>query len=53
MLINLDRFALYTQLHMRLPSDNMAEISANEKMKAMLGGTGFPKIDYEHPADDE
>jgi hypothetical protein len=48
-LINLNRFALYQQLHMRLPASTENEQEANVKLRDLLGYVPDTTIDYEHP----
>jgi hypothetical protein len=47
-LINLNRFALYEQLHLPLPTGTAAERLRNEKMKGLFGYSSVT-VDYKHP----
>jgi hypothetical protein len=48
-LINLDRFALYEQLHMKLPATTAGEKLANQKLARLLGYYPAEVIEYAHP----
>ena len=48
-LINLNRFALYEQLHMQLPASTENEQEENVKLRDLLGYVPDTTIDYEHP----
>jgi len=47
-LINLNRFALYEQLHLPLPADTKAERLTNETMKGLFGYSPVV-VKYKHP----
>ena len=49
-LINLDRFALYEQLHLKLPAATAMERDANKKLAKLLGHDAVENLWYEHPA---
>jgi hypothetical protein len=49
-LINLDRFALYEQLHLRLPAGTVHEREMNEKLKSLFLYSETGILWYEHPA---
>ena len=51
-LINLDRFALYEQLHLPLPPDTISERSTNEKMTKLFNYDNAEIIAYNHPSRD-
>ena len=46
--INLDRFALYEQLHLPLPADTKAERVTNKKMKGLFEYSPV-NVEYKHP----
>lgn len=48
-LINLNRFALYQQLHMQLPASTDEEKGINAKLVDLLEYVPKTTIDYEHP----
>ncbi len=48
-LINLDRFILYEQLHMPLPADTTSERLRNGKMASLLGYDDAEVLSYQHP----
>lgn len=48
-LVNLDRFALYRQLHLPLPNDAVAEKATNERLRKVFEHVPEP-MGYEHPA---
>lgn len=48
-LINLNRFALYQQLHMQLPASTDEEKGMNAKLVDLLEYVPKTTIDYEHP----
>jgi hypothetical protein len=49
-LINLNRFTLYQQLHVRLPASTADERKTNAKLRALLDYDPDVTIAYEHPA---
>jgi hypothetical protein len=49
-LINLDRFALYEQLHLKLPAGTVHEREMNEKLKSLFMYNEAEIMWYEHPA---
>jgi hypothetical protein len=51
-LINLDRFVLYQQFHLRLPRATEEEQAMNEKLKLLLDYDDTAVVDYEHPVVD-
>jgi hypothetical protein len=51
-LINLDRFALYKQLHLELPHGTVEERRANVKVAELFSYDPEVVIRYEHPVDD-
>jgi hypothetical protein len=48
-LINLNRFALYQQLHLHLPASTKEEKETNTKLVDLLGYAPKTTINYEHP----
>jgi hypothetical protein len=48
-LINLNRFTLYQQFHVKLPASTDDELGVNEKLVDLLGYEPDTTIDYEHP----
>jgi hypothetical protein len=52
-LINIDRFALYKQLHLQLPASTKDERDTNRKMKRLFEYHDDVVLDYQHPADDD
>jgi hypothetical protein len=48
-LVNLNRFALYQQLHLQLPPSTEIEKVTNTKLARLLGYVPKTTIDYEHP----
>jgi hypothetical protein len=52
-LINLDRFDLYKQLHLRLPDETAAEREINKKLTRLFGYDPGAIVGYEHPTVDE
>jgi hypothetical protein len=48
-LINLNRFALYQQLHVQLPASTEKEQEMNAELADLLGYEPDTTIDYEHP----
>jgi hypothetical protein len=50
-LINLDRFALYKQLHLQLPATTKEERVTNTKMDNLFNYSKTEFIEYEHPVD--
>jgi hypothetical protein len=48
-LINLNRFALYEQLHVQLPASTEKEREANEKLMGLLAYKNPAGIAYKHP----
>jgi len=51
-LINLDRFTLYEQLHLKHPTDTKEERETNKKMALLLRYNRTVVVDYERPAVD-
>lgn len=49
-LVNLDRFALYEQLHLRLPAATAIEREANKKLGNLLNYDDAENFWYDHPA---
>jgi hypothetical protein len=49
-LINLDRFALYKELHLQLPAKTTEERDTNRKMASLFRYDPDKDIDYEYPA---
>ena len=52
-LINLDRFALYQQLHLELPGRTTEERKANKKLTRLFNYDDKANIDYQHAISDE
>lgn len=52
-LINLDRFALYKQLHLKLPPGTKEERITNEKLAELFNYDPEVIVRYQHPADNE
>jgi hypothetical protein len=52
LLINLNRFRLYDELHLPLPATVDDERSLNEKLKSLFDHDFEASIDYKHPSDD-
>jgi hypothetical protein len=50
-LIDLDRFRLYSELHLRMPVDTAAERIMNAPLMRLLTFKRQPDVVYEHPAD--
>ena len=48
-LINLNRFALYEQLHVQLPASTEEEIATNEGLMGLLEYAADAAMDYKHP----
>ena len=48
-LINLNRFALYQQLHVKLPASTKKEQEMNAALSNLLGHKPYRTIHYEHP----
>ena len=48
-LINLDRFALYEQLHLQLPADTDRERGTNKKLKRLFKYDDAVVLKYRHP----
>ena len=51
-LINLDRFALYEQLHLGLPAGTVDERETNKELARLFGYDPNVVIGYQHPAGD-
>jgi hypothetical protein len=49
-IINLNRFALYQQFHVRLPASTEKEQEMNAALRNLLGYKPYRTIHYEHPA---
>jgi len=52
-LINLDRFALYKQLHLELPRGTTEERKTNKKLARLFKYDDKADIDYQHAISDE
>ena len=52
-LINLDRFALYQQLHLELPAGTAEEREMNVELASLFDYDDGAAINYHHPVDDE
>lgn len=52
-LINLNRFALYEQLHVQLPASTQEEKEANEKLMGLLEYKANAAMNYKHPGSAE
>jgi len=52
-LINLDRFALYQQLHLELPGGTTEERKANKKLARLFNYDDKADIDYQYAISDE
>jgi hypothetical protein len=52
-LINLNRFALYQQLHLQLPASTKEEKETNATLVDLLGYVPKTTIDYEHPVTED
>ncbi len=50
LLVNLDRFALYQQLHLQLPSSTVTERNMNERLADLLKHDSGVVVRYKHPA---
>ena len=48
-LINLNRFTLYQQFHVKLPASPDDELGMNKKLVDLLGNEPDVEIEYEHP----
>ncbi len=52
-LINLDRFALYQQLHLELPDGTAAERKTNKRLARLFNYDDKANIDYQHVINDD
>jgi hypothetical protein len=52
-LINLDRFALYRQLHLELPGGATEERETNKELARLFNYDDEADIDYQHATSEE
>lgn len=52
-LINLDRFALYQQLHLELPAGTTEEREMNVELASLFDYDDAAAVNYQHPVNDE